>query len=192
MKIQIFSRCQIEELLREGFRRKTAVISFYDPETSRFLAEDYRPVDYKEKTDRLFQVSLHDIDLSVLPEYGLTYETYFPEADALAEFIYSAKADGYDIICQCEYGGKQKFRVCSCDTGAFLQKWDLSFADYRYYPNQVVYHKVLEALEKFYETSKRSFWIVEGSCIYESEYWRRLHKRYYGDLSAFRVSQHKI
>ena len=119
MKIKIFSRRQIEELLREGFPEKTAVISFYDPETSRFIAEDYRPVDYKEKTDRLFQVSLHDIDLSVLPEYGLTYETYFPEADALAEFIYSAKADGYDI--------KQKFRVCSCDTGAFLQKWDLSF-----------------------------------------------------------------
>ena len=91
MKIKIFSRRQIEELLREGFPEKTAVISFYDPETSRFIAEDYRPVDYKEKTDRLFQVSLHDIDLSVLPEYGLTYETYFPEADALAEFIYSAR-----------------------------------------------------------------------------------------------------
>lgn len=83
MKIKIFSRRQIEELLWEGFPEKTAVISFYDPETSRFIAEDYRPVDYKEKTDRLFQVPLHDIDLSVLPEYGLTYETYFPEADAL-------------------------------------------------------------------------------------------------------------
>lgn len=52
MKIKIFSRRQIEELLREGFPEKTAVISFYDPETSRFIAEDYRPVDYKEKTDR--------------------------------------------------------------------------------------------------------------------------------------------
>ena len=44
MKIKIFSRRQIEELLREGFPEKTAVISFYDPETSRFIAEDYRPV----------------------------------------------------------------------------------------------------------------------------------------------------
>lgn len=47
---------------------------------------------------------LHDIDLAVLPKYHLTYETYFPEADELAEFIFTAKKDGKDIICQCEYG----------------------------------------------------------------------------------------
>lgn len=157
MKIQIFSRCQIEELLREGFPEKTAVISFYDPETSLFIAEDYSPVDYKEKTDRLFQVPLHDIDLSVLPEYGLTYETYFPEADALAEFIYSAKADGYDIICQCEYGESRSSGCAAAILEHFYKNGISVFADYRYYPNQVVYHKVLEALEKFYETSKRSF-----------------------------------
>lgn len=39
----------MEELIQEGFPDKTAVISFYDPETSRFIAEDYRPVDYKKK-----------------------------------------------------------------------------------------------------------------------------------------------
>ena len=157
MKIKIFSRRQIEELFREGFPEKTAVISFYDPETSRFIAEDYRPVDYKEKTDRLFQVSLHDIDLSVLPEYGLTYETYFPEADALAEFIYSAKTDGYNIICQCEYGESRSSGCAAAILEHFYKKGISVFTDYRYYPNQVVYHKVLEALEKFYETSKRSF-----------------------------------
>ena len=166
MKIQIFSRCQIEELLREGFPEKTAVISFYDPETSRFLAEDYRPVDYKEKTDRLFQVSLHDIDLSVLPEYGLTYETYFPEADALAEFIYSAKADGYDIICQCEYGESRSSGCAAAILEHFYKNGISVFADYRYYPNQVVYHKVLEALEKFYETSKRSFFGSLSAVVY--------------------------
>ncbi len=157
MKIKIFSRRQIEELLREGFPEKTAVISFYDPETSRFIAEDYRPVDYKEKTDRLFQVPLHDIDLSVLPEYDLTYETYFPEADALAKFIYSVETDGYDIICQCEYGESRSSGCAAAILEHFYKNGISVFADYRYYPNQVVYHKVLEALEKFYETSKRSF-----------------------------------
>ena len=49
MKIKIFSRRQIEDLIQKGFPDKTAVISFYDPETSRFIAKDYRPVDYKEK-----------------------------------------------------------------------------------------------------------------------------------------------
>ena len=157
MKIKIFSRRQIEELFREGFPEKTAVISFYDPETSLFIAEDYSPVDYKEKTDRLFQVPLHDIDLFVLPEYGLTYETYFSEADALAEFIYSAKKDGYDIICQCEYGESRSSGCAAAILEHFYKNGISVFVDYRYYPNQVVYHKVLEALEKFYETSKRSF-----------------------------------
>ena len=157
MKITICSRLQIEKLIWEGFPDKTAVISFYDPETSRFIAEDYRPVDYKEKTDRLFRIPLYDIDLSVLPEYGLTYETYFPEADALAEFIHSAKTDGYDIICQCEYGESRSSGCAAAILEYFYKNGISVFADYRYYPNQVVYHKVLEALEKFYETSKRSF-----------------------------------
>ena len=149
MKIKIFSRRQIEELLREGFPEKTAVISFYDPETSRFIAEDYRPVDYKEKTDRLFQVPLHDIDLSVLPEYDLTYETYFPEADHVAKFIYSVKEDGYDIICQCEYGESRSSGCAAAILEHFYGTGISIFADYRYYPNQVVYHKILEALEAY-------------------------------------------
>lgn len=135
MKIQIYSRTQIEKLIREGFPEKTAVISFHDPETSRHISEDYATVDYKGKADRLFRVPLHDLDLSVLPEYGLTYETYFPEAEALAEFIYSAKEDGYDIICQCEYG-ESRSSGCAAAIMEYFYKNGISvFADYRYYPN---------------------------------------------------------
>ena len=90
-------------LLKKGFPKNTAVISFYDP-PGKFHDENYCPVDYKGKTARLFQVAVHDIDLSVLPEYGLNYNTYFTEASALAEFIFEAHQDGLDIICQCEYG----------------------------------------------------------------------------------------
>ena len=155
--VSVYSRKDVEKLIQNGFPEKTAVISFFDPKTSRHIPEDYRPVDYQGKTDRLVSVPLHDIDLSVLPEYGLTYETYFPEADALAEFIYSAKADGYDIICQCEYGESRSSGCAAAILEYFYKNGISVFADYRYYPNQVVYHKVLEALEKFYETSKRSF-----------------------------------
>ena len=45
-----------------------------------------------------------DIDLSVLPDYGLNYETYFPESEKLGEFIFQVKEDGMNLICQCEYG----------------------------------------------------------------------------------------
>ena len=56
------------------------------------------------KTERVFAIAIHDIDLSVLPEFHLTYDTYFLEADKLAKFIYEAKSDALNIICQCEYG----------------------------------------------------------------------------------------
>ena len=92
---------------------------------------------------------LHDLDLSVLPEYGLTYETCFPEAEALAEFIYSAKEDGYDISCQCEYGESRSSGCAAAIMEHFYKNGISVFADYRYYPNQVVYHKVFDALEIF-------------------------------------------
>ena len=149
MKVSVYSRRTVEKLIQEGFPEKTAVISFFDPKTSRHIPEDYRPVDYQGKTDRLISVPLHDIDLSVLPDFGLTYDTYFPEADHVAKFIYSAKEDGYDIICQCEYGESRSSGCAAAILEHFYGTGISIFADYRYYPNQVVYHKVLDALEAY-------------------------------------------
>lgn len=151
MKVTIFSRKEIEKLIQSGFPKKTAVISFYDPETFYHRNSDYKPVDYGGRAERILQIPLHDIDLSVLPEFGLTYDTYFPEADRLAEFIYSAKKDGFDILCQCEYGESRSSGCAAAILEHFYKKGITIFADYRYYPNQVVYHKVFDALEKYKE-----------------------------------------
>ncbi len=72
MKVGIYSRNTIEMLLKTRFPENTAVISFYDP-PGKFHDENYCVVDYKGKPTRLFQVAVHDIDLSVLSEYGLNY-----------------------------------------------------------------------------------------------------------------------
>lgn len=103
MKISIYSRKSIEKLLKKDFPKNAVVISFYDP-PGKFRDAEYRPVDYTAKTNCVFQIALYDIDLAVLPKYHLTYETYLPEADDLAEFIFNALKEGKDIICQCEYG----------------------------------------------------------------------------------------
>ena len=148
MNVSIYSRKSVEKLLREGFPPNTAVISFYDP-PSPSQRDTLAPVDYSGKTSRVFQVAIHDIDLSVLPDFSLTYDTYFPEADALAEFIYSVKADGWDMICQCEYGESRSSACAAAILEHFCRDGISVFADYRYYPNQVVYHKVFDALEKY-------------------------------------------
>ena len=146
MEVSIYSRKTAEQLLRMGFPSNTAVISFYDPPSS---VQAEAPVDYSGKADRVFQIAVHDIDLSVLPDYGMTYDTYFPEANDLARFIYTAKADGLDIICQCEYGQSRSAACAAAILEHFCKNGISVFADYRYYPNQVVYHKVFDALEKY-------------------------------------------
>ena len=139
MMTTIYSRKEVERLIVSNkFPAMTAVISFFDPEDI--------PVEYEEKTDRVFYVPIHDIDLEVLENYGFTYDSFFPEVQALAGFILDAKADGYSIICQCEYG-QSRSAGCAAAIREFFQGDGIQiFANYNYYPNQVIYNKVYEAL----------------------------------------------
>ena len=146
MKVTILSRDDAEKLVREVFPERTAVISFYDPYNKRSIF-DSSPVDYKGKCERLFLVKIKDLDIDVLEDFGLTYETYLTEAQALAEFIKRAYADGLDFICQCEYG-QSRSAACAAAIKEYFEGDGISiFADYRYYPNQLVFNKVLDALK---------------------------------------------
>lgn len=139
MNISIYSRKAIEELLKtDKFPSKSAVISFFDPHDT--------PVEYEEKTDKVYYVPIHDIDIEILGDYGFTYDTFFPEVKELAEFILDVESKGYDIICQCEYG-QSRSAGCAAAIQEFFYKSGIQiFANYSYYPNQVIYNKVYEAL----------------------------------------------
>ena len=93
MNINIYSRKSIESIIADGkFPKNTAVISFYDPAIKR-IDEDYSHVDYSGVCNTVFYSELDDLDLDVLKRKGYTYDTYFPEADDIAAFIYHV----YDI-----------------------------------------------------------------------------------------------
>ena len=145
MNVTICSRKAAEELLRTDALSRTAVISFCDPPSPDRHAPT-PPLDYTGAAARVFTVAVRDLDLSVLPDVGLTYDTYLPEADALAAFIYQARADGLDILCQCEYGQSLSAACAAAILEYFNGTGTSIFADYRYYPNQVVYHKIMDAL----------------------------------------------
>ena len=141
MKVSIHSRSSIAELMQKGFPENTAVISFYTPSKD-------KPINYQGVCDKIFCVGIPDIDIEILADYGYTYESYLAQAEELAKFIYEAKTNNLDIICQCDYG---QSRSAAC-AAAILQHFggrgiDI-FADYRYYPNQLVYHKIFDALGK--------------------------------------------
>lgn len=147
MKVQIYSRKAIEELLQSDFPENTAVISFYDPPNIR-TGEVYSSVDFGRKAERVFKIPIHDIDIEVLPDYNLSFDTYFPEVNELAAYIKKAYNDGLDIICQCEYGQSRSSACAAAILEHYYHNGISVFADYRYYPNQLVYNKIKDALDK--------------------------------------------
>lgn len=147
MNINICSRREAERQIRNSFPLNIAVISFYDPPESN--GDNIDPVDYSDVCPRVFYVPVHDIDLGVLGDFGLTYEKYFPESPALAAFIYQAYEDGMDILCQCEYGESRSSGCAAAIKEHFYGNGLEVFTDYRYYPNQLIYHKIYDALEDY-------------------------------------------
>ena len=150
MTVKIYSRKAMEALLSKGNLENIAIISFHDPvERGRRYQKDYKPIDFSGKCDRVMQIGIHDLDPEALSDFGLSVEAYLPEADELAEFIYKAKEDGLDIICQCEYGQSRSAGCAAAILKYFSKNGIDVFTDYRYYPNQLVYHKVFDALTKY-------------------------------------------
>ena len=148
MKVTIYSRDEIEDIISKGaFPDNTAVISFYDPAIKR-LDKSYTYVDYSNICDMVFYSELDDLDIDVLCDKGYTYETYFSEAEDMARFIIKAYSQGRDIICQCEYG---QSRSAGC-AAAIMEHFDHNgidvFADYRRFPNQMVFNKLRDALDR--------------------------------------------
>ena len=146
MKVEIYSRDAARKLISKGFPQNTAVISFYTPTSKRKKMESR--VDYSDVCDKVFYVGIPDIDIEILSEYGYTYETYLAEAEDLAKFIYEMKANGCDIICQCDFGQSRSAACAAAILEHFEGRGIDVFADYSYYPNQLVYHKIFDALER--------------------------------------------
>lgn len=138
MKIEIHSRESIEELINGNFPENAAVISFYN------IGDE--PVNYKGKAARLFQIAINDIDMSDMSEYDLTCETFLPEAPALADFIVAAVEDNMGIICQCDYGEGRSAGCAAAILEFYEHRGIKIFADYKYYPNKLIYHSILNAL----------------------------------------------
>lgn len=166
MDVTIYSRDEIEEILLNGdFPPNTATISFYDPYIKK-IDPHYKHVDYGDKCGRVFFVELDDLDLDYLGENGLTYDIYFPEVDELVKFVYSAYAYGMDIICQCEYGQSRSAGCAAAILEHFYKNGISIFIDYKRYPNQVVYHKIFDALESvktFYQKLWQEFMSAKHS-----------------------------
>ena len=149
MKVSVYSRQAIETLINTPaeFPRNAAVISFSSPPREHRSANP--PVDYSNVCHRVFHVWIPDIDIEILPDYGYTFDSYLSEADRIAEFIYQARKDNCVLICQCDYGQSRSAACAAAILEHFERRGIEIFADYRYYPNQLVYNKIKDALDRF-------------------------------------------
>ena len=145
MTVTVYGRKAMAKLLSGGALPHAAIISFSHPTDG---ASCERTLDFSGRCARVIRISLRDLDRKALPDFGLSEATYFPEADELAEFICRAKEEGLDILCQCEYGQSRSAGCAAAILEHFERRGIEIFADDRYYPNQLVYHKVKRALEK--------------------------------------------
>lgn len=145
MKVEIYSRKNMEKRLLEGPLENTAVISFYDPPIS--PDDDYPPIDYTGKCRQVYSLALLDTDFLSLEDEGLTLEEYFPQAQELAAFIKAAAEQQLDFACQCEYGENRSAGCAAAILEYYEGRGITVFADYRYCPSQLIFNKLLSAFD---------------------------------------------
>ena len=155
MKIKIMSRSAVEKYTETVFNEKTAIISITD-----FGCEF---AFFKNLPDYLCQVAFDDVDNDVIiDELGKhareeeikEIETKYymfnnNQAKVIAEFYFSI-CDKVDcLICQCEHGQSRSAAVAAAILEFRSRKGIAVFSDDRYYPNKVVFRKVLTSLKEY-------------------------------------------
>lgn len=147
MNVSIHSRDSIERLIANSFPPNTAVISFNDPFFEN-TKDNVPPIDFKGKYERIFKLTLPDIDIDSLDEYGYDINSYFSESDKLAKYIIDSYNDGLDIICQCEYGQSRSSGCAAAILECYHHNGISIFSDYKYYPNKLIFNKLLLSLKE--------------------------------------------
>lgn len=121
------------------------VISFVD-EAEDLLENDpsYKDLPFSD----VMTLPIVDIEYDELEEYGYTLDTFMPQAKELASRIKRTIDENRDIICQCQYGESRSAGCAAAIKEHFFKNGIEVFTDYRYIPNKLIYHKVMDALKE--------------------------------------------
>ena len=153
MKIVIRSRKAIEKMSKIPFPKGTAIISITDASDS--------PVNLENQPDFLLRLAFDDVDndvfadehieelaeeerLEVEKEYNMFSDE---QAIEIATFYDNNKENITTLICQCEHGQSRSAAVAAAILEVRSRRGIQIFADDRYFPNKVVFRKVLKAFQ---------------------------------------------
>ena len=153
MKILIKSRVEIETMSQTQFPAHTALISITDA--------GLEFVELKCKPEFLLQVAFDDLDNDIFvdelgrkpneEERQSLEEKYKMLSDSqalqIASFYYDHKDTISTLICQCEHGQSRSAAVAAAILEFRSRRGISVFSHDNYYPNKVVFRKVLSALK---------------------------------------------
>jgi predicted protein tyrosine phosphatase len=153
MKIEIESRESIKIRAKELFSVCTALISVTDT--------DHNFVMLNNKPEYLLQMKFDDVSNEIFEdilgrkpteaeELQLTENFHMfndEQAEKIAEFVKSVSGKSELLICQCEYGQSRSAGIAAAVRQFLYGDGIEIFADERYYPNKLVYRKVLAAIK---------------------------------------------
>ena len=153
MKIKIMSKRAIEKYAETPMTEKVAVISITDARGD-FAILTNQP-------EYIFKVAFDDVDNDVIiDEVGQNaseeerkqvekkYNMFSDEqAQDMATFYFSICENVECIICQCEHGQSRSAAVAAAIMEFRNRRGIKVFADDRYYPNKVVFRKLLAELK---------------------------------------------
>ena len=110
----------------------------------------------EEKGNALLTLAFDDVENDLLPTVGGDAPRSTPEeqyhmisraqAEAIADFYFRIKDDAARLICQCEHGQSRSAAVAAAILEYRSHSGITVFAHDCYYPNKVVFRRVLSAL----------------------------------------------
>ena len=142
MTVKIFDFESIEARAQKPFAPGTAIISIGD--------NGNESPKLKYAPDYIIRLEFEDIAPDELDDEGRNPDHIFNDEQAreIAGFIYNVKDKTDTIICQCEYGQSRSAGLAAAIREHFHGDGIDIFADDRYYPNKLVFRKVLNALNE--------------------------------------------
>ena len=152
MKILIKSRAAVERMAEEPFADGTAIISIadYGMEGARLSHRPMAllPLAFDDVENDLFDGELPpNADTAARQRLEQKYHMISEQqADEIAAFYFRVREESEVLICQCEHGQSRSAAVAAAILEYRSHSGITVFAHDRYYPNKVVFRRVLSAL----------------------------------------------
>lgn len=110
----------------------------FDDVTLQTVREEFNLPEEIKNSDSKLSEFLHERGINIFCD---------EQANQIAEFVIEHFAETDILVCQCHYGQSRSAGCAAAIAEYFFGKGINVFADDRYYPNKLVYRKVLLALK---------------------------------------------